>query len=230
MKTPKKKTDKEEKKEGGKSEKTENIVAIAIFVLLIIVGMAIFTKGFGLFEESDDSVRISVPLGKDPFTGNTNASVVIIAFSGYECPFCAKAEETMQAILEKYENDVVYIFKDFPLTKIHPNAQNASLAAECAKEHDKFWDYHNYLYEHNNQLSAAYLIEYAGELGLDTEEFKECLETQRYKKEVDKDIQTGRQVGVTGTPTFFINGIKVVGAKPESEFTKIINSELKTKR
>jgi len=231
MKTAKKKViGEQEKKEEpkAKSERTENIIAITIFILLILIGIGIFTKGFGLLEKSaDENVRVIVPLGNDPFIGNPNASVIIIAFSEYECPFCTKAEQTMREIMNKYEGDVVYVFKNYPLTRIHPHAYNASLAAECAKEQDKFWKYHNYLYEHNEHLEVQYLKEYARLLDLNTEQFNECLETQRYKKEVEKDIQTARLVGVTGTPTFFINGIKVVGAQPEEEFIKIINEELK---
>lgn len=232
MKTTKKKVISEkEKKEKPKSERTENIVAITIFLLLIIIGIGIFTKGFGLFEKNDeDIVRVRVPLGNDPYTGNFNASVLIIAFSEYECPFCTEAELTMNKILEKYKDKVVYVFKDYPLTKIHPNAYNASLAAECAKEQDKFWEYHEYLYENNDKLGVQYLKEYARLLGLDTEQFNTCLETQKYKNEVEKDIQTAKLVGVIGTPTFFINGIKVIGAQPEETFIRIINEELKARK
>lgn len=234
MKTTKKKEvvkQEGKKKSEPKSERTENIVAITIFILLIIIGIGIFTKGFGLFEKNDeDIVRVIVPLGNDPYTGNPNASVLIIAFSDYECPFCKEAEQTINKILKEYKDDAVYVFKDYPLTRIHPNAYNASLAAECAKEQDKFWEYHEYLYENNDKLGVQYLKEYARLLGLDTEQFNECFETQKYKNEVEKDIQTAKFVGVTGTPTFFINGIKIIGAQPEETFTKIINSELKTRR
>jgi len=236
MKTSNKSKNKEtkyqEKKEKSKSEMTENLVAISIFILLIIIGISIFTKGFGLLRIGNETsnVRINVPLGNDPFTGNPNASIIIIAFSDYECPFCTRAEQTMKSIREKYEDDIVYVFKDYPLTRIHPYAYNASLAAECAKEQDKYWVYHDYLYEHNNHLENRYLEEYARLLGLDIEQFNECLETQRYKGEVEEDIQTGISVGVTGIPTFFINGIKVIGAQSEQKFIKIINKELRAKK
>lgn len=238
MKTSKKKESAEEvKKEknkkpaSAKSDKTENLVAIIIFILLIVVGAGIATKGFGLFQGGiDDNVRIRVHIGNDPSTGNKNASVLIIAFSDYECPFCKKAEQTIKNILEKYPDEIVYIFKDYPLTRTHPNAYNSALAAECAKEQAKFWEYHNLLFEHSDQLEIQYLKEYAKLLELDTEKFNNCLETQQYKHEVEKDIQTANSVGVTGTPIFFINGIKVIGAQPEHEFIKIINNELKARK
>ncbi|MBW2990850.1 DsbA family protein [Candidatus Woesearchaeota archaeon] len=212
-----------------KSEGKENLVAIGVFVLLILIGIGIFTKGFDLFEKgtNDANARIRVPLGNDPYTGNPNGSILIIAFSEYECPFCKEAEKTMKKIREMYSDEVVYLFKDFPLTRIHANAYNAALAAECAKEQDMYWEYHDFLYEHNDQLEKQYLKEYANLLGLDTGKFDECLDTEKYKHEVDKDIETGRMAGVTGTPVFFINGIKIIGAKPEQEFVKIISQELK---
>ncbi|KYK25287.1 hypothetical protein AYK26_02285 [Euryarchaeota archaeon SM23-78] len=228
MKTTKnKEVSVQEKEEEPKSERTENLVAIGVFIFIILIGLAIFTKGFGLFEKAgNETARIRIPLGNDPYIGSENSKILIIAFSEYECPFCTESESTMKSIREKYAAEVVYVFKDYPLTRIHPNAYNAALAAECAKEQDKYWEYHDLLYEHNDQLEPHYLEEYAGLVGLDTEKFKACFETQKYKLEVEKDILTGKQVGVSGTPTFFINGIMVVGAKAEEEFIKIINSEL----
>lgn len=124
---------------------------------------------------------------------------------------------------------IIYIFKDFPLTRIHPYSYTAALAAECAKEQDKYWECHEYLYENNDRLGLQDLKEHAKTMGLDEEQFNTCLETQKYKHEIEKDIQDGKRAGVTGTPTFFINGIKVIGAQPEQEFINIINSELNSK-
>lgn len=210
------------------SERAENIVALAIFALLILIGIAIFTKGFGFFDNNIDSgKRVNVPYDDDPFIGNSNASVTIFVFSDYECSNCKVGEQRMKAILEKYSEEILYIFKNYPLTSIHPNAYNASLAAECANEQGKFWEYHDYLFEHNTQLSATYLEQYAKELGLEPDKFNLCFETKRYKGKVDADIKSGAQIGVPGTPTFFINGLSIIGARPEQEFYDIIDKELK---
>jgi len=210
------------------SERTENIVALAIFFFLILVGVAIFTKGFGLFDNDIDSGRrVTVPYDNDPYIGNSNASVTIFVFSDYECPNCKLGEERMKAILEKYGDKILYIFKNYPLTSIHPNSYNASLAAECANEQAKFWEYHEYLFEHNTRHEAPYLEQYAKELGLDTQRFNLCFENQRYKEKVDDDLRSGSKIGVPGTPTFFINGLSIIGAKSEQEFFDIIDKELK---
>ena len=211
------------------SERTENIVALAIFVVLILIGVGIFTQGFGLFNKDlNPGQRVKVPIGDDPYIGNSNASVIIYVFSDYECPNCKIGEERMKAILEKYGDKILYFFKNHPLTSIHPDAYNASLAAECANEQGKFWEYHDYLFAHNTQLGAPYLEQYAKEIDLlDTERFNICFETQRYKEKVDADLKSGAEIGVPGTPTFIINGLVVVGAKSEDEYIKIIDAELK---
>lgn len=219
-----------EKKEkpNANSERTENIVAFAVFGLLILIGIFIFTQGFGLMGNGiDKSERVRVSVGTSPFKGSSNASVLIIAFSDFECPNCRVGEERINSLLAKYPDDLVYVFKNYPLTMTHRYAYNASLAAECAKEQDKFWEYSELLFQHQDQLEALYLRDYAKQLGLNETRFNECFDTQRHKAEVDSEIKEGNLAGVSGTPTFFINGIRVVGAQPEDVFIKIINSEKK---
>lgn len=234
---PVKKDDAKQKK----SERTENIVALAVFAFLILIGVFIFTQGFGLLnKEKAGTTKIKMTIGNDAYEGNINASITIVAFSDYECPFCSRAEQTIKDILKKYDGKVLYVFKDFPLTWMHAYAFNASLAAKCAKEQDKYWEYHYYLFEHQDQLGNQYLKDYANLLGLDTEKFNTCFETQRYKGEVNNDITVGEDAGVSGTPTFFIfndnvrmisvkptSAVIIVGAQPEETFTKAIDDFLK---
>ena len=223
------------------TERTENIVALSVFAFLILIGVFIFTQGFGLLDkEKAGNTQMKMPIGNDAYEGNVNASITIVAFSDYECPFCKNAEQTIKSIMAKYNGKVLYVFKDYPLTWMHAYAYNASLAAECAKEQDKYWEYHDYLFEHQDQLEVQYLKEYARLLSLDTDKFNTCFETQRYKGEVNNDITVGEDAGVSGTPTFFIfsNNIRmisikptsaviIVGAQPEETFTKVIDSWLK---
>jgi protein-disulfide isomerase len=232
------------KKEDAKqknTERTENIVALAVFAFLILIGVFIFTQGFGLLnKEKAGSTKIKMTIGNDAYEGNVNASITIVAFSDYECPFCKNAEQTIKSIMAKYEGKILYVFKDFPLTWMHAYAFNASLAAKCAKEQDKYWEYHDYLFEHQNQLEVQFLKEYANLLGLDTEKFNTCFETQRYRGEVNNDMTAGEDAGVSGTPTFFIfndnvrmisvkptSAVIIVGAQPEETFTKVIDDFLK---
>jgi protein-disulfide isomerase len=225
------------------TERTENIVALSVFAFLILVGVFIFTQGFGLLDkEKAGATKMMMQIGNDAYEGNVNASITIVAFSDYECPFCKNAEQTIKSIMANYNGKVLYVFKDYPLTWMHPYSYNASLAAECAKEQDKYWEYHDYLFEHQDQLEAQYLKDYANVLGLDTEKFNTCFETQRYKGEINNDITAGEDAGVSGTPTFFIfsdnvrmisikptSAVIIVGAQPETDFTEVIDDFLKSK-
>jgi protein-disulfide isomerase len=214
-------------KHAEKSERAENIAALSIFFVLCIIVAAIFTSGFGLFKNNNTNERFNVPVGNDPFRGNTSTeTVLIIAFSDYQCPFCKEAELTMRKILKKYPSEVIFIFKDFPLTSIHKYAYGAALAAECAREQGKYWEYHDYLFDHNDKLEPQYLKEYARFFNMSGDQFDTCLDSEKYKHEIELDKTEGMKVGVSGTPVFFINGLKVVGTQPEEEFIKIINNEI----
>jgi protein-disulfide isomerase len=225
-------------KDGNKpkkeSEATENMVAIGVFVLLIIAAAALFTNGFGLFSSNggtgiNTNERVQVQIGDAPYKGDLKSPVVMIAFSDYECPYCKDAESKINDISKKYDGKMLMVFKNFPLKTIHKDAYNASLAAECANEQKKFWEYHDYLFQHNENLGPQYLEQYAVDLGLDAAQFNNCFESKRYAYRVEADVTDGMVAGVSSTPTFFINGIRVVGDLDEKEYTKVIDSELKAK-
>ncbi len=116
--------------------------------------------------------------------------------------------------------------RDFPLSTIHPFAQKASEATECADDQGKFWEYHDLLFANPSALDVDSLKGYAGQLGLDTGTFNECLDSGEYEQEVLQDMQDGRASGVTGTPAFFINGQLLSGAQPFSVFQQVIDAAL----
>jgi len=165
----------------------------------------------------------------DPASGSRDAKVIIVEFSDFQCPFCAKAAPVVKKLRESYGDEILLVYRDFPLSSIHPLAEKAAEAAQCAYEQKAFWSYHDLLFERQEEWSAAGVgkfKEYARELGLDGESFDTCLDSGRYAAEVAKDLQEGQHFGVTGTPTFFINGRKLEGAQPYSAFKTIIDQEL----
>jgi protein-disulfide isomerase len=166
----------------------------------------------------------------DPWFGNPEASVVIVEFSDFQCPFCERATATVRQIRDTYGDDILFVYRDFPIHSIHPQAQKAAEGAQCADDQGKFWDYHDILFEKRTEWAAetgvAKFKEYAADLSLDTEEFNSCLDTGKYASEVGDDLAAGQALGVTGTPTFFINGIRLVGAQPFTSFQGIIDQEL----
>ena len=125
-----------------------------------------------------------------------------------------------------YSDRVLFIYRDFPLTTVHPNAFNAALAAECAHEQGKFWEYHDKLFVSQHDLSGTTLRRYAASVNLDTRQFNACLSSQKYASEVQADFDAGRAAGVTGTPTWFINGQKVSGVIPLEAWKTVLDALL----
>ena len=172
--------------------------------------------------------KVEVSVDDDPVEGSENAPVTLIEFSDFECPFCGRFfQQTLPQIEENYikTGKVRHVFRDFPLT-FHQYAQKAAEASECADEQGKFWEYHDKLFENQNALDTGSLKQYAKDLGLDTAKFNSCLDSGKMTSEVQKDFSDGAQSGVSGTPTFFINGIQIVGAQPYSAFEQLIEQEL----
>jgi len=184
---------------------------------------------------------IQVSLGDDPVKGNPNAPVTVVEFSDFQCPFCSRFfTQTLPALQENYidTGKIKLVYKDLPLDNLHPNARPAHIAAECADEQGKFWDYHDVLFENQgqwNRLSSAdlssQLNQYATSMGLNSASFDSCLSSQSMADEVNADYLQAAQYGVTATPTFFIGNekdgfIKLVGAQPYAAFQAAIDAQL----
>lgn len=176
--------------------------------------------------------RYEVSLDDDPVKGSPDAPVTIVEFSEFQCPYCGYyVREIFPKIETAYiqTGKVKYVFRDFPLTSIHPNAQKAAEAAGCAAQQGKFWEYHDLLFAHQDALDVPALKQYAVDLGLDAVLFDACLDSGAMAEEVAKDLADGQQYGVTGTPAFFVNGIKLTGAQPFEAFQELIEEELAKK-
>jgi len=169
----------------------------------------------------------NVEVGDSATWGAIDAKVTIVEFSDFECPFCVDFYQQTYAQLKKdYGDKIRFAFRHFPLD-MHPNAKKAALASECAREQDKFWEYHDVLFENQKDLSAAALQQYAQKVGIaDLSRFSQCLETEKYKAKIEADTQAGLDYGIDGTPTFFVNGRRIPGAFPYTEFVKVIQEAL----
>lgn len=167
---------------------------------------------------------VEVGTGGRPARGGSKAPVTIIEFSDYECPFCKRAEESVQRVLGAYGDQIRFVYRDYPLP-FHANARPAAEAAHCANAQGKFWEYHTKLMA-SKDLSAAALQGLAGKVGLDRAKFDECVAKRQFKDAVEKDIADATKVGVNGTPAFFINGRLLDGAQPFEKFKEIIDEEL----
>jgi protein-disulfide isomerase len=134
--------------------------------------------------------------------------VTLVEYGDYQCPSCLQAYPIMIDIQEHLGDTMRLVFRNFPITTAHPQAQCAAEAAEAAGAQGKFWEMHDYLYEHQSHLDEAHLLQYARDIGLDTARFERHLESHAFAPRVREDFQSGVRSGVNGTPTFFINGFR----------------------
>lgn len=184
---------------------------------------------------------IKVSIDGNPVKGNPNAPVTIIEFSDFQCPFCSRFyTQTLPSLQENYidTGKVKLVYRDLPLDNLHPNARPAHIAAECADEQGKFWEYHDVLFDNQaqwNRLSSAdlssQLNQYATTLGLNSASFDSCLSSKEIADEVQSDYLAASQYGATGTPTFFIGNekdgyVRLVGAQPYASFQAAIDAQL----
>ncbi len=167
-----------------------------------------------------------VDVGAAPAKGSSDAPVTLVAFSDFECPFCSRAANTVKQLEEEYKGKLRVAFKHQPLAR-HPNAKIAAVASMAAHEQGKFWEMHDKLFANQTALDRPALEKYAQELGLDMGKFKAALDSTKYDEYIAQDSTQGTQLGASGTPTFFINGRQIVGAKPPEVFRRVIDEELK---
>ncbi|MBX3209176.1 MAG: thioredoxin domain-containing protein, partial [Labilithrix sp.] len=180
-------------------------------------------------EKEDTKTVWKVPVGNSPQLGPKDAIVTIVEFSDFQCPYCKRVEPTLEKVRETYGNKVRIVWKHEPLP-FHPRAVPASaltIEARAQKGDKGFWDAHHKMFEIQPKLEDADLEAAAGELGLDVAKVKAAIKDNKYKKEIDADMELGEDVQASGTPHFFVNGRRLVGAQPFEKFQKIIDEEIK---
>jgi len=237
----------------SEEEKQNNEMTISIskdklwkystFILLAVVvigGFIMFTGDNGNTGTTGNVVAptgngntggsaVSASIDNDAVLGNKDAKVTIIEFSDYQCPFCERFwSQTLPLIKSEYidTGKVKFVFRDFPLTSIHPQAQKAAEATECVKKQggdEAFYEMHDKIYENQAQLSESNLKVWAKELGYD---ISTCLDSGEMRAEVSKDLADAQAAGGRGTPYFVINGQALSGAQPFSAFQQVIEAEL----
>jgi protein-disulfide isomerase len=175
--------------------------------------------------EPEQPAAVKVDVGAAPVLGPRNAPVTIVEWSDFQCPFCGRVEPTLHQLREEYKGKVRFAWKNQPLS-FHPNAMPAAEAAMAAHEQGKFWEFHDELFKRQEELSPALYESIATKLGLDLNKFRASIESHRHGAQIQADMAAGAALGAGGTPTFFINGKKLVGAQPIDQFKQIIDAEL----
>lgn len=178
------------------------------------------------------AIRVSLPTPEPPILlvssknnpqlGPDNAPITIVEFSDFQCPYCQKSVATLKELRRLYGDKIRVVYRDYP-SPSHAQAASAAEAAQCAGDQGKFWEYHDALFDHHAAGAGWDYEALARDLGLQAGEFSACLNTGRYREEVQKDLQEGVALGIASTPTFFINGRPLVGARPVTDFSRLID-------
>lgn len=230
---------------GSITLKKSTLWKIGTFVFAALLVWALFFRGGNdnLGRAVAPSPNPTIPTGvasvnaedyidDDPFIGNKNAPLTMIEFSDFQCPFCKRfRDQTFDQLKSQYidTGKVKFVYRDFPLSSIHPNAQKAAEAGECADDQGKFWEIHDKIFEGQSvwaSSGASIFKQYAQELGLDTKKFNDCLDSGKHKDEVEKDLSDATRAGGQGTPFFIIGNQPVSGAQPFAAFQQAIESQL----
>lgn len=168
--------------------------------------------------------KLDVAHGENPPFGNKDAKVTIVEFADYQCPFCARFVPNIKTLLKKYDGKVKWVYRDFPLREIHPEAAPSAIAARCAGQQGKFWEAHGKLFDNYAALNNTLYVGFAKDFGLDAAKYEACRSDPTTAAAVMSDQNDGSKYGVQGTPTYFINGRKAPG--DEREMARIIDEEL----
>ena len=174
-----------------------------------------------------DSPRTTITVNPDdPSEGKADAAVTLVEYSDFQCPFCLRVMPTLKQLRAKYGDKIRVVWKDFPLTQIHPQAFVAAQAGNCAREQGKFWELHDKMFGNQSALQPDALKKYAADAGLDAAKFNQCLDSSKYEARVQEALSAGGRLGITSTPTVFVNGRIISGAQPIEVFQSVIDDEL----
>lgn len=234
--------------ESGENKELIKVILAAlqvVFLIVLVFQMYSLNQKFdvitGDVPSGDDAAPAAAPtapskpldmkslIDDDAVKGSASAPVTIVEFSDYQCPFCARFyQQTLPQIQENYidTGKVKFIYRDYPLASIHPLAQKAAEAAECAGEQGKYFDMHDMLFTKGVTGGVEAYKQFAADLKLDTAKFNECLDSGKMAAEISKDTQDGNAAGVQGTPAFIINGQIISGAQPYANFQAAIDAAL----
>jgi len=203
------------------------IVIVFVFVLLAIIinSSTSDPESLDLVSELKKEKQYSLPEGNNYWLGSDNPKVTIVEFADFSCSACKSTSPKLRKIIFSYSRDVKIIFRDFPV--ISEDSLTLAMAGRCAGEQGLFWLMHDKLFEEQGKIDNSKLTSLTKEIGGDAEELTYCLKNQKYLDDIQKDFSLGEKLGVSGTPTLFINGYKVPGDLPEEALIRIVEGFLK---
>ena len=176
-------------------------------------------------------IRLAVPVSeRDHRQGPETATVTLVQYGDYECPYTRQSTWAVQAIQQQLGDQLRFVFRNFPLTEIHPHALNAALAAEAAAAQGKFWEMHDYIFHHQHTLEDSDLARFAETVGLDLQQYAHDMATNAHLARIEEDVEGGERSGVQGTPTFFINGVVYRGSWEQDALLAALEAAIQAAR
>jgi protein-disulfide isomerase len=163
---------------------------------------------------------------KDNIAGEASAAITLVEYGDYQCPHCGHAYPIIKDIQEKMGDSLRFVFRNFPLNELHPQAFMAAVATEAAARQNAFWAMHDIVFENQQSLNSDNIMDYAKAIDLDVNQFSSDLQDAALRQKVETDFESGIMSGVNGTPTFFINGSRYNGSWEENELLKVLNTLL----
>ena len=201
------------------------IILLALFT--VFIGVIVFSK-----QNEENNGSVDTQSGSNHVEGGENTAVTLVEFGDFQCPACASYFPLLQQVKEEYGDSITFQFRHFPLVNIHPNAMAAHRAAEAAGNQNKFWEMHDLLYQRqqlwkDSQNPAQVFEDYATELGLNIDQFKQDVASQSVLDVINADVKIGQDIGAQSTPTFVLNG-QVLESPPQNieGFKALIDAEL----
>lgn len=206
----------------------KRFLLILTAIIVIFGGIFWFTKSKSSAPSGGDTSQNS---GTNHLLGNNTTGVTLVEFGDYQCPACYQYYPLVKQLQEKYNDQIAFQFRNFPLVQIHPNAMLAARAAEAAGMQGKFWEMHDLLYTNQNSWSSQsnptnIFVGYAQQLGLDTNKFTEDMNSAAVLAMINADVSAAQALGATGTPTFVLNGKKIESPQTLEEFSKVIDAAI----
>ncbi len=192
-------------------------------VLVVVAGIAVVALFLLNPRPSIDLAKLEAG---GQTRGNENAKVSIVEFSDFQCPACGQAYPAVERAFSQYSDKVKFTYRHFPLSSLHPYAQKAAEASECASEQRKFWEMYDKLFQNQQNLKISDLKQYATDIGLDSAQFNSCLDTGKYASKVASDYSFALSIGLNSTPTFFINGEKYASVMSFDQLKALIDAKL----
>jgi protein-disulfide isomerase len=214
-----------------------SVLVVIAFAVGVLVGYLAWGRGSATAAANNPQAaqpsptqayrRYDIPTEGFYSTGPKDAPIVIVEFSDFQCPFCQRwHDQVYESLMAAYPGQIRFVYRNLPLTQIHSQAMSAAEASLCAGEQDAYWQYHEKLFANSDALNDDLYASLASELELDVTAFEACMSGHQYQADIQADMQFAIDLGVQSTPTFFINGLAIVGAQPLSAFQQVIDREL----